>query len=221
MFRDIKAVIFDIDGTIMDSIGRICECMEYACVETGLKAPTKEATKEIIGLTLDEAVETLFPGKNAEQINKTVELYKQVYTERENEHPTSLFTDCISVVTDLKQKGYRIGIATGKSRKGYNRIMSYIGLKDLVDVSCTGDEVRSKPDPQMLLRLSDELLLPPKACLMVGDSTLDLTMAQRAMMESAGVTTGVHSRARLETIKPTVITDSLTELDQLLPGCKK
>lgn len=125
------------------------------------------------------------------------------------------------MVTDLKQKGYRIGIATGKSRKGYNRIMSYIGLKDLVDVSCTGDEVRSKPDPQMLLRLSDELLLPPKACLMVGDSTLDLTMAQRAMMESAGVTTGVHSRARLATIKPTVITDSLTELDQLLPGCKK
>lgn len=217
MFKDIKAVIFDIDGTIMDSIGRIVLCMERACSSTNIPIPSAEAIKEIIGLTLPEAVKTLLPMAQEERIEQTVLAYKQIYTQIEDEQPTTLFPDCLPLFALLKSKGYKIGIATGKSRKGYNRVISYANLKDFIDVSCTGDEVRSKPDPQMLIRLSDELKLPTRACLMVGDSELDLSMAHKANMCAVGVTTGVHSRSRLATIDNLAIVDSLTELGSLLP----
>lgn len=217
-FSAIKAVIFDIDGTIMDSIGRIVECMQKSCSDLDITPPSVEACKDIIGLTLDEAVSTLLPSLEEKRYAQIVQCYKDNYTSMEDAYPTQLFADTKLVFEQLHAQGYRIGIATGKSRKGYNRVMGYTGLAKYIDVSVTGDEVRSKPDQQMLLRASDRLMLPVKSCLMVGDSTLDISMANNALMPSAAVLTGVHDLAKLQACSPAIITDNLTELASRLLG---
>jgi phosphoglycolate phosphatase len=211
-FNNIKAVIFDIDGTIMDSIGRIVECMQLSCKDMSVEAPSVQACKDIIGLTLAEAVDTLLPNFNEKLRTQTVQCYKDNYTKLEDECPTQLFKDTEAVFEQLHANGYKIGIATGKSRKGYNRVMGYTNLARYIDVSVTGDEVRSKPDQQMLLRACDKLLLPVKACLMVGDSVLDIGMANNALMPSAAVLTGVHDYERLSKLAPVSITENLTDL---------
>ncbi len=214
--QQVKAVIFDIDGTIMDSIGRIVECMQISCAQCGTNVPSVEACKNIIGLTLHKAVEILLPTESATVQDQVFETYKANYTKFENEQPTALFAGTEEVFAKLKCAGFKIGIATGKSRRGYNRIMGYTNLAQYIDVSVTGDEVRSKPDSQMLRVASDYLQLPVKACLMVGDSTLDIAMANNAHMLSAAVLTGVHDALTLATEKPTVLTDNITSLCALL-----
>ncbi len=216
MFKGVKAVIFDIDGTLMDSISRIVECIRMACESCKVQVPTPQESKNIIGLTLTEAIRQLFSDLSEEKIAEVVEAYKKIYTDYEDREPTALFDDSLTTIKKLREHGIKIGIATGKSRKGYNRVVNYANLKDLVDVSCTGDEVRSKPDSQMLRVLSDELQIPVQACVMVGDSLLDLDMATNAHVLGVGVTTGVHSREVLEKANPVCIVDSLTELADLI-----
>ena len=218
MFDDVKAVIFDIDGTLMDSISRIVECIRISCSEVGADVPSNEDSKSVIGLSLGEAIASILPGRNEEEVRKAVEVYKDTYLRLEAENPTTLFGDAYDVVSELKKRGYKIGIATGKSRRGYDRVMSYVSIAPFIDVSSTGDEVRSKPDQQMLNRLSDELRIPPKGCLMVGDSSLDICMGVNAHTRTAGVLTGVHDRNTLMNAGADAVVNTLSDLLDLLPG---
>ncbi len=212
ILKNLKAVVFDIDGTIMDSVSRIVKCLQESCMAFGLPAPEKDACKNVIGLTLPEAIAALLPNESQDVIDKVTERYRIDYTRSEDEKPTQLFKNAVSLFEALKANGYKIGIATGKSRKGYNRVIKNTTLGKYVDASVTGDEVRSKPDPQMLLSLSDKLLVPAKAILMVGDSTLDLAMANKINMPSAGVLTGVHNEETLKTENPLLIVPDLADL---------
>ncbi|MBQ4489203.1 MAG: HAD-IA family hydrolase [Ruminobacter sp.] len=218
MFNDVRAVIFDIDGTLMDSINRIVECIRISCSEVGANVPSGEQSRAVIGLSLGQAIACILPGRDEKDVLKAIEVYKKTYLKLEQDNPTGLFADAYDVLLELKKRGYKIGIATGKSRMGYNRVMSYVEIAPLVDVSSTGDEVRSKPDQQMLNRLSDELRIPPKGCLMVGDSSLDISMGVNAHTRTAGVLTGVHDRNVLMNAGADVVVNSLTELLDYLPG---
>ena len=208
MFKDVSAVIFDIDGTLMDSISRIVECIRISCSEIGASVPSSEDSKSVIGLSLGQAIASILPGRSEDEISKAVDVYRNTYIRMEKDDPVKLFDDAFGVMEELKNRGYKIGIATGKSRKGYDRV---------IDVSSTGDEVRSKPDQQMLNRLSDELLIPPKGCLMVGDSSLDISMGVNAHTHTAGVLTGVHDRETLMNAGADAVVNTLTELLDLLP----
>lgn len=218
MFKDVSAVIFDIDGTLMDSIGRIVECLRLSCSEIGVEVPSEEKSKAVIGLSLGQAIAGIMPDCNEDDVRKSIEVYKNAYLRLEKDKPTELFDDARGVIEELKHRGYKIGIATGKSRQGYDRVMGYTRLSEFIDVSSTGDEVRSKPDQQMLNRLSDELRIPPKGCLMVGDSSLDICMGVNAHTHTAGVLTGVHDRDTLMNAGADTVVNTLTDLLELLPG---
>ena len=217
MFKDVSAVIFDIDGTLMDSISRIVECIRISCSEIGASVPSSADSKSVIGLSLGQAIASILPGRSEEEIRKAVDIYRNTYIRMEMDDPVKLFDDAFGVMEELKNRGYKIGIATGKSRKGYDRVMGYAPIARFIDVSSTGDEVRSKPDQQMLNRLSDELLIPPKGCLMVGDSSLDISMGVNAHTRTAGVLTGVHDRETLMNAGADAVVNTLTELLELLP----
>lgn len=221
VLQNIKAIVFDIDGTIMDSIGRIVECLQDSCAQYGIEKPSTEDCKNVIGLTLPEAIATLISNESQETIDKVEEFYRVEYVRKEELKPTSLFDGVEELFKNLKEQGFKIAIATGKSRKGYNRVIQNTPLEQYIDVSVTGDEVRSKPDPQMLVRISDILMLPYKAILMVGDSLLDLEMAKKISMPSAGVLTGVHDSDILNTANPLLIEYDVKSLGKKILLAKK
>ena len=217
-FSGIKAVIFDIDGTLMDSVGRIIKTMQLSFREQGIPEPDAAAAKEVIGLSLKEAAEQLLPEAAPDVCQALVAAYRKNYTLLEDREPTELFRDAVPFLRELRRRGFYTGLATGKSRKGCRRVLEGYGLSQYIDVSVAGDEFPSKPAPDMLLAAVGMLGLPAASCLMAGDSELDLLMAERAGMPGAGVLTGVHDRERLASCHPIVIAENLTELRRLLLG---
>lgn len=217
-FSGIKAVIFDIDGTLMDSVGRIIKTMQLSCRELGIPESEAGAVKNVIGLSLREVSEKLLPEATPDVRLALVAAYRKNYTLLEDREPTELFRDAVPFLRELRRRGFLVGLATGKSRKGCRRVLEGYGLSQYVDVSVAGDEFPSKPAPDMLLAAAGMLRLPVASCLMVGDSELDLVMAERAGMPGAGVLTGVHDRERLASCHPIVIAENLTELRNLLLG---
>ncbi len=218
--KDIKAVIFDVDGTLMDTVGRIVSCMEAAFKENSVELPSKQAIKNIIGISLVEACATLNRSLSEEKVAAIAESYRQIYIASEKKEQAKLFKDAIPVLEKLKDNGYRLALATGKSRSGCNRIMKCCGLDKYMDASVAGDEVPSKPAPDMLIKAASLLGCHLNQCLMVGDSTLDLAMADKAGMPSAGVLTGVHDEITLNTCHPLGTFGSLTDLWNFLENSK-
>lgn len=214
--QEIKAIIFDVDGTIMDSIGRIIECMQEAAKKYKVRLPTEQEVKDIIGITLRHAVEVLFPEQSQEMIDLITDEYRRLYNLWEDERPTNLYPKVMDTLKELKERGYILAIATGKSKKGLARLYRDQELCSLFSAAKTGDQVKSKPDPMMLEQLLAELNLKPHQAIMVGDSNLDLRMAKNIAMGSIGITWGVHNKELLAAEEPLAIIDDLQEILRIL-----
>lgn len=212
-----KLVIFDWDGTLMDSVGRIVSSMQSAAQAVGLIIPSNNEVKEIIGLSLPVALQELFLTISEEQIEAMLIQYKYQYLEGDNT-PTALFEDAVELLTQLRQENKLLAVATGKGREGLNRVLNVSETNHLFHTTRCAGEMRSKPDPQMLDSILTELDIAPHEALMVGDTSHDLKMAQNAGIDSVGVTFGVHDKQVLQQYKPKAVVDSLSELHQLLLG---
>jgi len=215
--QDYKLVIFDWDGTLMDSVDRIVSSMQSAAKTVGLTIPSNEAAKQIIGLSIPEALKALFEGITDEQIEIMRLQYKYQYLEGDTT-PTPLFDNATNLLIQLKQNNKLLAVATGKGRDGLNRVLEVSETSDFFNTTRCAGEMPSKPDPTMLLSILDELNLAPHEAIMIGDTSHDLKMAQNAGVDSIGVTFGVHDRDVLNRYKPKVVVDSLAELHQLLLG---
>ncbi|MBL4899151.1 MAG: HAD-IA family hydrolase [Colwellia sp.] len=215
--QNYKLVIFDWDGTLMDSVDRIVSSMQSAAKVVGLAIPSNEAAKQIIGLSIPEALKALFEGITDEQIEIMRSQYKYQYLEGDTT-PTPLFANATNLLTQLKQNNKLLAVATGKGRDGLNRVLEVSETSAFFNTTRCAGEMPSKPDPTMLLSILDELNLALHEAIMIGDTSHDLKMAQNAGVDSIGVTFGVHDREVLNQYKPKVIVDSLAELHQLLLG---
>ncbi|WP_019027882.1 HAD-IA family hydrolase [Colwellia piezophila] len=212
---DYKLVVFDWDGTLMDSIGRIVSSIQAAAGHCQLTIPTVRAVKDIIGLSLPKALGLLFPNSAEDKIKAMVEQYKYQYVEGDNT-PTPLFEGAEQLLMALKASDKLLAVATGKGRKGLQRVFYATQTEHFFHASRCADETNSKPHPQMLLSLLTELNVSPEQAVMVGDSHHDMKMAQAAGIDSIGITLGVHSRDVLQNYQPIAIVDSLAELQQIL-----
>jgi phosphoglycolate phosphatase len=210
-----KLVIFDWDGTLMDSVERIVSSMQSAAKTVGLAIPSNNAAKQIIGLSLTTALKELFVSITDEQIDAMLVQYKYEYLEGDNT-PTPLFENAVNLLKLLRKKNKLLAVATGKGREGLNRVLRVSETNDFFHTTRCAGEMRSKPDPQMLHSILAELNIAPHEAIMIGDTSHDLKMAQNAGVDSIGVTFGVHDKQVLERYKPKAIIDSLTELQALL-----
>ncbi|MDR7122024.1 HAD-IA family hydrolase [Rheinheimera soli] len=211
MSSDIALVVFDWDGTVMDSVGRIVSSMRSAAELSGLVVPTEHQVKQIIGLSLDPVFDILFPGINATERQTVFEHYRDQYLSHEHP-PTPLFAGAEQVMRELQQQGVLLAVATGKARKGLKRMFEETGLESYFSTSRCADEAESKPSPDMLKQILAELKLPAHRAIMVGDTIHDMAMAQAIEMPRIGVTYGVHGREELSRYQPKAIIDSLPEL---------
>jgi phosphoglycolate phosphatase len=215
--QNYKLVIFDWDGTLMDSVDRIVSSMQSAAQTVGLVSPLDHDVKQIIGLSLTTALETLFTSITAEQIEAMLVQYKYEYLEGDNT-PTPLFANATNLLIQLKQQNKLLAVATGKGREGLNRVLNVSETTTFFNTTRCAGEMPSKPDPTMLNSILDELKIAPHEAIMIGDTSHDLKMAQNAGVDSIGVTFGVHDREVLSRYKPKAIVDSLVELHRLLLG---
>lgn len=212
---NVSLVVFDWDGTVMDSVGRIVSSMRTAAEKTELIVPSEFAVKQIIGLSLDPAFDVLFPGVSDKQRQQLFDHYRDQYLIHDTT-PTPLFAGVEQVLKQLKEQNVLLAVATGKARKGLSRMFADTGLAQYFDTSRCADEAQSKPHPDMLQQILQQLGVKAGQAVMVGDTSHDMKMAQAINMPRVGVTHGVHDREVLSQFAPKAIIDSIPQLLQVL-----
>lgn len=210
-----QLVIFDWDGTVMDSTGRIIACMHKAGADLCLPVLEDDAVREIIGLGLPEALRTLYPGIDDGALERMRERYAVHFVAAEAS-PSRLYPGARETLAALRGAGLRLAVATGKSRKGLDRVWASSGLGDSFDASRCADETHSKPHPAMVTELLTELGVAPERALVVGDTSFDLQMARDAGVDRVAVSYGAHPVDRLMNFHPLAVIDALPQLLPLL-----
>ena len=211
--RSFKVIVFDWDGTLVNSTGRIINSMHQAAKEHGLPPQTDAAVQNIIGLGLPEAITALWPNIEQAVLNSMIPSYARYFLS-ESEVGMEMYAGARALLEQLKADGYWLAVATGKSRKGLDRMMHDLNLGHLFMLTRCADETRSKPHPQMLQELLEAFGVEAQEALMIGDSTYDLDMARAIGVASIGMTHGAHDAKRLQASQPLALCDNIQQLQQ-------
>ena len=196
MTKRFDLIVFDWDGTLMDSEVRIVTCMQRAADDVGLPVPNRLAASDVIGLGLSEALGRLFPSADEASLEAVVAAYRRHWLGDEIAS-SALFDGAEALVERLRGSGHLLAIATGKSRRGLDVALQQSGLTDLFHATRCADETFSKPHPQMLQEILTDLDTAPGEAVMVGDTEYDMQMAANAGVAAVGVAHGVHEAQRL------------------------
>ena len=210
--RDCRLLIFDWDGTLVDSIDRIVEAMHQAARVCDLSQLSDTVIKGIIGLGLPEAIALLYPElREPRLIANFRKAYSDHYLALEAE-PSALFPGVAQALESFREQGYILAVATGKSRRGLDSVLAGRGWLNYFDITRCADETASKPDPKMLYEILAHCRMLPNEALMIGDSSFDLQMAQRAGVRSVAVGHGAQPLAVLRREAPVLEIEHFDEL---------
>lgn len=209
--REYDLVIFDWDGTLMDSEAKIVRCFQAASDDAGATYPGDDAVRNIIGLGLSEAIAHIFPDENEATRAAVLEGYREHFLVRDQtEMP--LFPGVVEGLASMVDDGYRLAVATGKARRGLDRVLQESPVQHLFDATRCADETRSKPHPLMLDEIINEIGADRQRAIMVGDSVFDLEMARNAGIDALAVSYGVQPCDRLADYEPVACMDSFAQL---------
>ncbi len=213
--KNYNCLVFDWDGTLVDSIERIATSLQFAAMHTCGISVSDKAARDVIGMGLMEAVARLLPDADADLLEQTAEAYKQHFL-HESTVPSDLFDGVMECLDELKARGYQLAVATGKGRPGLDHALASHELSDyFVTTRCAG-EFPSKPHPEMLLSIVRELEVSPERTLMIGDSEHDMRMAANAGIDAIAVSHGAHTEAELMALKPLMCLQHITDLSRVL-----
>lgn len=210
-------LIFDWDGTLVDSIDWIVHCVQTAAEKYDCAVPSPQAAKDIIGLSIQEAMNTLFPEVDSAVKQQMVLHYSQMFFSKQTTS-ADLFSGVEQMLLQLKQAGYQLAVATGKTRSGLDKVLQGTGIGELFCITRCADETASKPHPLMLEQIMQHTGISPERTLMIGDSIHDLQMAQNAQVSAIAVTCGAHSAQILQQYQPLFCLEQTTELLELITG---
>ncbi|WP_024929948.1 MULTISPECIES: HAD family hydrolase [unclassified Methylophilus] len=198
--KQFDLVVWDWDGTIADSTGMITQALIKAADEAGLPALSEERARSIIGLGLRESIEVLYGDIPEFQAQALANNYQRLYYANENN--ILLFAGIADTIATLDRKGCKQAVATGKGRRGLNTALQQSGLSKFFNATKTVDECFSKPHPQMLDELMDDLVVMPERTLMIGDSQYDMQMGKNAGVITAAVSYGSQTASHLQQYSP-------------------
>lgn len=203
-------IVFDWDGTVMDSTALIAGSIQAACRDVGLPEPTDVVARYVIGLGLDEALRYAVPDLKESRRGELVERYRHHFLAQDES--VALFDGARQTIAGLHAAGSLLAVATGKSEQGLKRAMQTSGMKSYFYATRTADKTLSKPNPAMLLEIMDELGVVARRALMVGDTTHDLQMAHNAGVDAIGMTHGAHPADQLRELNPLMLANNFFEL---------
>lgn len=215
--RPFDLLVFDWDGTLMDSLGAIVACTRATLAALDLPPLSEDEIRRSVGLGIDETVERLAPGAGRPEAEALKRCYRDLWLSTYRDRPV-LFSDAEPLLAELGSAGYLLAVATGKSRRGLVRDLEATGLGPRFHATRTVDEAPSKPHPGMLVSLLDELGVQPGRALMIGDSAWDLQMAANAGVPAVGITTGGYPRSQLLEHAPAGCVECLADLLAWLAG---
>ncbi|WP_347453217.1 HAD-IIIA family hydrolase [Acinetobacter sp. ANC 7454] len=212
MNSPVKLVIFDWDGTLFDSVGQIVSSLQFAAQQ--FQQPLTDAdAKSIIGLGLPEVAQRLFP--DVPELHADIlQAYSEHYVA--NSVNDAWFEGVAEMLYSLKGEGIKLAVATGKSRKGLDRVLNQTKSMDLFHVTRAASETHSKPHPLMLEEILTETGVQAHEAIMVGDTSYDLEMAMNIAMPSVGVAYGVHTPETLAQFNPLSIVNDVSSLHEFL-----
>ena len=210
MSKRFDLLVFDWDGTVVNSAGHIVASLQAACRDLGLSPPSNERARYIIGLGLADAMAYLLPDLPPADYPKLVERYRHHFVA--GDQAVALFDGVREGIERLHSGGFLLAVATGKSRRGLDRALDESGLRAYFHLSRCADEGFPKPHPDMLLYLMDMLGVTPERTLMIGDTSHDLEMARGAGVAALAVSYGAHEQAHLQTYAPAACLDSVPAL---------
>lgn len=211
MARQFDLIVFDWDGTLMDSAGAIVTAILAACQDLSIEPPPIERARHIIGLGLHDALRTALPQLDPAEYNSVAERYRYHYLARD--HELELFPGARNLIQFLHAEGYWLGVATGKSRLGLERALASSGLGEFFHATRCADECFSKPHPAMLLEIMGAIDIAAERMLVIGDTTHDLQMARNAGVAAVAIAHGAHPRAELAAEHPLACVADFAELD--------
>ena len=210
MSKRYDLIVFDWDGTVMDSTAVIAGSIQAACRDLGLTVPDDESARHVIGLGLIQALRHAVPDAPEPMYEPLVARYRHHFLIQDAAIP--LFAGARETLAELHGEGYWLGGATGKSRAGLDRVLESTGLKQYFHATRTADQTFSKPDPAMLFELLDELAVTAGRALMIGDTTHDVQMAQNAQVDVVAVGYGAHPPEQLQELNPLALVKDFAEL---------
>ena len=208
--KQFDLIVFDWDGTLMDSTSAIIASMQAAARDLGVTPPDKKSASYVIGLGLQDALQAAMPDLDPKHYPKMVERYRYHYLSQD--HQLTLFDGARAMLDDLAAQGYFLAVATGKSRVGLNRALATAGVMSVFDATRCADETFSKPHPAMLQELTRELGQDMGRTVMIGDTTHDLQMAGNAGAAAISVHYGAHPASELAAHSPLFGAESIAEL---------
>jgi phosphoglycolate phosphatase len=212
--RQFDLIAFDWDGTLFDSTVLITRCIQSACADVGTAVPSDAQASYVIGMGLSEALQHAAPDLPPERYTELGSRYRHHYFARQ--HEIVFFDGTLAMLQALKDRGYLLAVATGKSRRGLDDVLQTSVLRGVFDATRTADETASKPDPRMLLELMTVLKVTPERTLMIGDTTHDLQLAANAGTASVGVSYGAHDSETFSTFATRHVAHSMVELHDWL-----
>ncbi len=210
MSKRFRLLVFDWDGTLMDSTALIVASLQTACRELGLPVPPDERARYIIGLGLNDAMAHVLPDVDPAEYPRVAERYGNHF--RQGDPATPLFPGAEEALRALSADGCLLAVATGKSRRGLDRALEQTGLKSVFHATRCGEESGAKPHPGMLHHLIGALGASAQSTLMIGDTTHDLQMAINAGVVAVAAAYGAHPRAQLSALNPLACVDQPLEL---------
>jgi phosphoglycolate phosphatase len=216
----VKLAVWDVDGTLVDSRAVILDCCRFALVEVGMDAPDYEAVRHVVGLSLGHALAVLAPSLDAEALTRAEDSYKARFRAHraDPQFDEPLYEGAVETLHRLKAEGWRLAIATGKSRRGLESIIDLHGWGALFDSAhCAGDGP-SKPDPAMLVAAMRACGAGPADTIMIGDSAIDMRMACAAGVRGQGVSWGFNTAAELTGGGAHHVADDFASLNRQLDG---
>ncbi len=206
-------LIFDWDGTLSDSTGKITAAMQMAARELGWPEPEASEVHNIIGLGLPEAIRLLYPQRrNATELEQFRRAYSRQFVAADQQQPSDFFPGVLDTLHRLREQGHVLTVATGKSRRGLDRVLEALGMSGFFHATRCADETASKPDPLMLQQLLVEFRMPVEEAAMIGDTEYDMDMARRIHMPRIAVSYGAHHIDRLRPYEPELCLDEFTHL---------
>ena len=204
-------IIFDWDGTLINSIDWITNCLQQAAAQCDCAIPESQAAKDVIGLSIKKAMQALFPETDEQTQEQLVACYSQQYFSKQISKD-DLFPGVYEMLVQLNESGYQLAVATGKNRAGLRQALQATETEDLFRITRCADETASKPDPRMLHEIIQHTNAAKERTLMVGDSIHDLQMALNAHISAIAVSCGAHSEEFLQQYNPLLCLQQPTEL---------
>lgn len=210
-----ELIVFDWDGTLIDTIDWIVSCLQQSALECQFPIPGQDAAKDTIGLSIDQAFQKLFPGIDTKTQKKLINSYNNAFFLKKLSRK-DLFAGVFDMLMQLQHRGLHLAVATGKGRAGLQQALAATGTEDLFVITRCADETASKPSPMMLHEIMAQTGVAKEKTLMVGDSIHDMQMALNAGVSAAAVACGAHSEDTLMQLNPLACLQQTAELVEMI-----